>query len=267
MAALSKEAQKEFDLYVAQQAKYEGKDPKTLAQEIHAQVPNEVLEVKFNPKSPDFTAHFDQQQAHIEEQDKKSRLQPTQYSPSKPRPELTLEQKEKFDKDLTLFIEKEFGPEKAHDDDFRAKVAATLALTMAKKLDNELDEEAFENYKVQTNNPELTMRDYIAMERMGMNPDVEARLRHLLAMNGVMQQEDILYGQEVPPDIRQKFELLGNNPHGETLYGQSMRNLGIDESAVSLVKDQNLQQQSPNLNDVYKNYQAGPQPSKPGMSR
>lgn len=245
MADLDPQLEKELREITAKIAKQEGQDPDVVFKDLVKDKDPEALIafVKDNHQKM-FTPDLMHKREVLEENKPGVAL-----TPPKPKPTPTLDAQQKFEGDFTEFVRMNFGKEAAKDDDFKLKVAATLALMTALQMNADLEN------KRPPDKPNLSIADLIALEQGGMNPDLEARLRHLLAMKGIMQQDDILYGAEIPPDIRQQFELLGNNPHGETQYNVAMRNMGIDQSAVSLVSDNRLQQQTPNLTEVYNQYQ------------
>lgn len=72
------------------------------------------------------------------------------------------------------------------------------------------------------------LQSYINQERGGNNPNAEAALRQILAMKGITQDPDILYGQCMSIDTLRVFEELGMGPDSENEVADFFKQNGID---------------------------------------
>lgn len=55
----------------------------------------------------------------------------------------------------------------------------------------------------------------LQLERAGNAPNVEGRLRQVLAMDGMNINSDVLYGKSIPEPVLRRWEELGMNPDAE----------------------------------------------------
>lgn len=252
---LDLELEKRLERLSVEIAQAEGKNSRIVRQELN-DLPKEILEsIADLPQST-----FDANQNTLEAMPSELRNSLTPqltlglYTPNFDsqreallKPELT--PKNRLEADFEHFLQNTFGLEKAQDEHFKMGIAASIANTTARLIE-QVNHPAPE---LKNTNPELA--DLIAQERAGLSPQLESRLKALLAMNGINEHSDVLYGAEIPADIRQQFELLGQNPHGEQFYGSAMKALGVVQLPPSLISQENLQSQSPSqatLQSIYR---------------
>jgi hypothetical protein len=76
-----------------------------------------------------------------------------------------------------------------------------------------------------------TLAENIAKERLGFNPNVESMLRSVLEMNGITINQDLLFGREMPLEIRKNLEKLGMSPESEDNLMAFLNSLGISDIA------------------------------------
>lgn len=248
---LPPEAQKKFREEMTKKAKHEGQDPNVLMTEVLKGTDSTALTAKFDPKSQDFTPL-----KATEEANRKAAAKP---QAPKPKPELSEDQKKQMEKDLTLFMERHMPDKDPTNEDHRAEASAVIVVF---NVNQHIEDHKPDFEEAKLDNPELTLDDYLRMERAGMAPDMEARLRYLLANNGMTHQDDILYGEEMPLQIRMQMEQLGGSVN-ETAYQTSMRNLGIDQQSQSLVSRENLQANAPYARELIDNNK--PTPTAPRL--
>ena len=265
---LDPELEKRLMQLSAEIARNEGRDSTTVRQEL-SNLPKEVLEgISELPQSTFDNNLLQSLPENLKEAVTNPQADFVAYTPSfdhqreeRLHPELTpgpsLTPQNKFESDFDDFVKEKFGPAAAKDESLKMNIAASLAYTTA-SLIQQLDTPSPE---LKASNPSLA--DLIAQERSGLNPQLESRLKSILAMSGVTDHSDVLYGAEMPPDIHQQFEQLGQNPHGEQFYASAMKSLGIDQLPPSLVSDENLQNQTPSkeaLASVYSKNSPQPEP-------
>lgn len=72
-----------------------------------------------------------------------------------------------------------------------------------------------------------TLSTLINDEQRGTNSAAEALLRHVLSMNGITINPDILYGRPIPLTIRQQWEAQGMSPDSENEIIEFLNQHGI----------------------------------------
>jgi hypothetical protein len=76
-----------------------------------------------------------------------------------------------------------------------------------------------------------TLAENIAKERLGNNPHIESMLRMVLELNGITVNQDILFGKEMPLEIRKNLERQGMSPESEDNLIAFLNSLGISDIA------------------------------------
>jgi hypothetical protein len=67
----------------------------------------------------------------------------------------------------------------------------------------------------------------LASERAGLNPNIEGMLRQILQLSGINEDPDVLYGGEVPAQIREQWQEMGMDPDSEDEMQQFLERNGV----------------------------------------
>jgi hypothetical protein len=77
-----------------------------------------------------------------------------------------------------------------------------------------------------------TLEGNIAKERRGYNPHIETMLRAILQLKNININQDLLFGREIPLEVRKNLEARGMSPESEDNLRSFLESLGVSAATA-----------------------------------